>query len=264
AEGIQFNQDLSTIRNNARENSEALVKNEVNLVRAINRREETSPYFANRSKFRTKEREKYLEWIRSNPDRDLAAYLLVLQNLDTIGKYYNRLSPDVRNGVFKATLDSEYERYLKFTAVRKAQRAVDSGYRAPQFTLPHENGSEFTLFDDFEGKYIVLDFWGSWCAPCIQGIPKMKEYYDKYSSEMEIIGIACNDQDENWRNAIEKYNLNWTHLKNNDDAVEADVSVRYGVSAFPTKVIIDPDGIIRGYFAGEGDDFYAGLDNIME
>jgi len=91
----------------------------------------------------------------------------------------------------------------------------------------------------------------------------MKAYYEKYNDQLEIIGIACNDLDKNWRSAIEKYDLNWTHVKNNDDAVTNDVSVRYGVSAFPTKVIIGPDGIILGYFSGEGDDFYQALDEIL-
>jgi thiol-disulfide isomerase/thioredoxin len=263
ASGGTFNEDLSKLRNSLREISVSLFQNELQLENAIGQNKDTKSYFAKRRKLREQERARQLSWIRANPDKTLSAFLIFQQNLDTLGKYHDWLSEDVLNGYFKPTLDSEFERYLKFTAVRHAQQVVVKGMPAPKFTLQHQDGSAYSLFDGTEDKYVVLDFWGSWCAPCIKGIPDMKKYYDKYHDQLEIIGIACNDQDRNWRNAIEKYELHWTHVKNNDQDVTEDVSVRYGVSAFPTKVIIDPDGIIQGYFSGEGDDFYKALDEIF-
>ncbi|MTI21760.1 TlpA family protein disulfide reductase, partial [Fulvivirga sp. RKSG066] len=113
-------------------------------------------------------------------------------------------------------------------------------------------------------KYVVLDFWGSWCAPCIAGFPKMKEIYANYKDKLEIIGIACNDTEAKWRKAIDKHDLKWVNLLNQDNDINKDVSVMYAVEVFPTKIIISPDGKIYNIFNGEGDDFYDSLNDLLK
>ena len=141
----------------------------------------------------------------------------------------------------------------------EAQKALGAGKQAPDFRLRDINGTERTLAD-FKGKYVVLDFWGTWCGWCIKGIPQMKEYYNKYKDRMEIVGICCNDTDEKWRDGVAKHQLPWTNLYNGFDK---DIVTRYAVSGFPTKVLIDPEGKLVQIFIGESEEMYQKLDNLF-
>ena len=137
------------------------------------------------------------------------------------------------------------------------------GTTAPDFTLTNLAGVPVSL-SNMRGKYIVLDFWGSWCSPCMGGMPVMKRYYEQHKDKLEFVGIACNDKDAEWRNAVDKNELNWVQLKNNDnkDATK-NVSLLYSVGAYPTKFILDKDLKILAIFQGESVDFYTKLDTLL-
>ena len=131
---------------------------------------------------------------------------------------------------------------------------------APDFTLNDINGKPLTL-SSLRGKYVVLDFWGSWCIWCIKGMPKMKEYYAKYAGKMEILGIDCNDSEEKWKAAVAEYQLPWLHVYNNGGA---QLLEKYGIEGFPTKVVIDPEGRIANVIVGEDPAFYTYLDKLFQ
>jgi len=133
------------------------------------------------------------------------------------------------------------------------------GVEAPDFTLNDLNGKPLTL-SSLRGKYVILDFWGSWCGWCIKGIPQMKEYYQKYAGKFEILGIDCNDPEEKWKAAVEKYELPWLHVYNTRDSK---VLEQYKIEGFPTKIIIGPDGKIVKTIIGEDPAFYTLLDQLF-
>ncbi|MBO4464905.1 MAG: TlpA family protein disulfide reductase [Prevotella sp.] len=137
--------------------------------------------------------------------------------------------------------------------------AVGDGIEAPDFTLNDINGKPLTL-SSLRGKHVILDFWGSWCGWCIKGIPQMKEYYQKYAGKFEILGIDCNDPEEKWKAAVEKYELPWMHVYNprNSDLLE-----QYEIEGFPTKIIVGPDGKIVKTIIGEDPAFYTLLDQLF-
>lgn len=222
---------------------------------------DTRNLFNERAKFRDIQRSKELDYILDNKDSEVSGYLLFFQNLDTIGKYYDELPENVVSGIFKPMLDYKYLRYKKYNIVRNAQENIIPGNKALNFTLKSNSDENVTL-SNIDSKFIILDFWGSWCPPCINGLPQMKEYYKKYNGKIEIVGIACNDKEDTWRNAIEKYELDWIHLFNDGD-IEKDVSLKYGVEAYPTKIILNSDLEIIGKFEGEGEDFYKKLDELL-
>jgi len=149
-------------------------------------------------------------------------------------------------------------------AYQPEKEHVLKGTVAPNFTLPDLTGKQVSL-SSLKGKYIVLDFWGSWCFPCIKGMPEMKQYYEKYRDKLEFVGIACRDKDAPWRDAVEKNELNWIQLKNidSDDASE-NVSVLYSVEAYPTKFILDKDLKIIAIFQGEVIEFYTRLEQLLD
>ncbi len=142
----------------------------------------------------------------------------------------------------------------------KSLAALKPGQPVPGFNAISSNDKIINL-TDFTSKYVVLDFWGSWCMPCITGFPKMKEYYNKYKGQIEFIGIGCRDKETEWTNAIKKYELNWIHIFNTGGV--DDLSVKYNVEAYPTKILIDANGKFIQSFAGESAAFYQKLDAIF-
>lgn len=225
-------------------------------------REKINTLFKNRKKHSIIEKSFQLNYIKNNLDKELSAYYLSRQPLDTIGKYFKKLNKSVKEGTFKSVLNYQFIRFQKYTKVREAESIIKLGGKAPKIYLKSVNGGYYSV-NFSKNKYTVLDFWGSWCAPCISGFPKMKEYFEKYKNQIEFIGIACNDKETKWRNAINEHKLEWKNLLNEDE-IDKDVSVKYAVKAYPTKIIINSSGIIKGIFNGEGEDFYNRLDELIK
>ncbi len=142
----------------------------------------------------------------------------------------------------------------------RSLKALVAGKRAPDFVARTKQGNVVTL-DALKGKYVVLDFWGSWCQPCIIGFPKMKLYQSKFKDKCVFLGISCNDEYKNWIEALNKYGLDWLQILNPDG--EADIARKYNVEAFPTKIILDQNGIFIASFVGESENFYQYLDTLF-
>ena len=149
---------------------------------------------------------------------------------------------------------------LAALATAASAQNIAVGAKAPDFSAMQVDGKVFTL-SSLQGKYVVLDFWGSWCKWCIKGFPDMKEAYAKYKGKVEFVGIACRDTEEKWKAATAKYELPWISLLNpaGNDLVKV-----YQVEGFPTKIIIDPKGNIAKIVLGEDPEFYTYLDSLMK
>ena len=132
---------------------------------------------------------------------------------------------------------------------------------APDFELSDLQGNPLKL-SSLRGKYVVLDFWGSWCIWCIRGIPHMKEAYRKYKDKMEILGIDCQDTEEKWKAAVEEHQLPWLQVRCPEDYLQT-LGQQYRIQGFPTKVIIDPEGRLVKVVVGEDPAFYTFLDQLF-
>ena len=158
-------------------------------------------------------------------------------------------------GVSDASAES-----ISGSEVYMAEEAIDEeNVEAPGFALKDLVGKEISL-SDFRGKWVILDFWGSWCIWCIRGIPELKEAYEKYNGKLEIIGIDCKESEEAWRAGVQKYQLNWVNLYNPEGS---SLLAEYGVKGFPTKVIVDPEGKIRNITVGHNPEFYTVLSDLL-
>jgi thiol-disulfide isomerase/thioredoxin len=187
-----------------------------------------------------------LKYVVRHPSNEVSAYFLEMQRKDTILKYYPLLSEYALANFFGKRLKERVNVYSKTKVGNFAPNFIDAGV--------------FRL-EDFKGKYVVLDFWGTWCGACRKGLPKMRKYYKKYKSRIEFIGIACNDEQSTWEKYIKDEELEWTQLLNNEQ--NNDLAKKYAVRSFPTKVLIDPRGKIIIIFEGEGNDFYEKLNSLM-
>ncbi len=206
------------------------------------------------------------EFIKKNPNSNCSYHMAVLFNDSLKKEAMELLSEKVKQGPVKS-YDEQIAQMMKDAAERRkaiaaAKEKLAPGMPAPDFTLNDLNGKPLSL-SSLQGKYVVLDFWGSWCIWCLDGIPKMKDYYKKYSSKMEVLGIACRDTHDAWKEAVEENSLPWKNVINNDKD-GTDVSSIYAVSGYPTKVIIDPKGNIVKIFLGESGEFYEFLDSLFK
>ena len=206
--------------------------------------------------------DKVLAFIAANPSMEAAATtILALNDADQMDKAVALLSPEVKEGRMK----SYYAPYIERVKAAKereerAKKVQASGAPATDFTLNDINGNPFTL-SSLKGKYVVLDFWGSWCGWCIKGMPQMKEYYKKYAGKFEIVGIDCNDTEEKWKEAVKKHELPWIHVYNSKG--DKDICQPYAIQGFPTKIVVGPDGNIVKTVVGEDPAFYSFLDELL-
>jgi peroxiredoxin len=114
------------------------------------------------------------------------------------------------------------------------------GIQAPQFTLKDPTGKDVSL-NDFKGRVVVLDFWGTWCIWCVKALPKINALYETYKGRgVEVIGISCKEAPKaDPAGFLKKKNITYTLLLKGEE-----VAKRYNVFGFPTLYIIGKDGKI--------------------
>ena len=199
-----------------------------------------------------------MAYIKAHPDQDASAALVAeMPDLEGVWAASQLLTDRACNGI-AAIL------FLRKFGDEVVQLDSLVGSYAPDFTLIDINGKPLAL-SSLQGKWVIIDFWGSWCGWCIKDIPRMKEYYAKYSDKMEILGVDCNDTVEKWKNAVKQYELPWLHVYLDMDDENADNPLElYEVEGFPTKVIINPEGVIANILVGEDPEFYEYLDAVLQ
>jgi thiol-disulfide isomerase/thioredoxin len=262
--GDEFNHHRSLLRRKVIEYLEfGDFYNEIALDSLMYRggqRELVDTLFKRRRAANRKIHEMELEYVLANPGEELSGFYMAGLPLEMAATYHERLDPAVRQGLFREAIDYKVKHYHDYMAVQANKTVIQPGNAAPDFTLKSLSGEPLTL-SALEGEYVVLDFWGSWCGPCLAGFPKMREYHEKYRHRVTFLGIACKDTEEKWRATVATHQAAWLHVFNDRSS---DVPVRYAVEAYPTKLILDKDKRIVARFVGEGNDFYQKLDELLE
>lgn len=190
------------------------------------------------------------KFIKEHPEAFASLYYLSLTAKDyttaELEAAYHALAP-----TYKTT------RYAKGISDKIASlKIIQAGGPAPDFVKLDVNGKPITL-SQFRGKYVLLDFWGSWCAPCRAANPHLKELYSMYSSKgFEILGVASEkvsgqtQAEKVWKEAIEKDGLTWTNVINNEVSMKQDVVQLYNIEGYPTQILLDKEGKIIGRWLG--------------
>ncbi|MDF2189130.1 TlpA disulfide reductase family protein [Paraflavitalea sp. CAU 1676] len=115
------------------------------------------------------------------------------------------------------------------------------GMLAPPFTLKDIEG-KFVQLSDFRNKYVLIDFWASWCPPCRKNNPLLKEIYNDYNAQnFEIVSISVDNNLDDWKTAVLKDQLIWTNLSDYKTENKG-AAFNFNVSSFPHYFLVDPDG----------------------
>lgn len=151
----------------------------------------------------------------------------------------------------KLLLDEIPEEFYDVLSVRWLNQKVDSlakfavGAEAYNFTYVDPEGKEVSL-SDFRGKFVLVDFWASWCGPCRAENPNVKRVYDKYHADgLEIISVSLDSKKERWVKAIEQDSLPWIHVSDLLGWENAAAKL-YGVRGVPFVLVLDKDNRIIG------------------
>jgi thiol-disulfide isomerase/thioredoxin len=155
----------------------------------------------------------------------------VLVVMDRLSKRFSDISSVVRiTNKFKSTVAPSQENGLV-------------GKEAPLFELPGVDGQNVAL-KSFRGKYVLVDFWASWCKPCRQENPNVVAAYNKYSSKnFTILGVSLDKEKEPWLKAINDDQLFWNHASDLKYWNSAVVPM-YAIEGIPFNVLLDPNGIV--------------------
>lgn len=127
-----------------------------------------------------------------------------------------------------------------------ARRLIENPRRArenfaPGFAFATLDGSYLDL-DDLRGKVVMLDFWGSWCRPCVDSVGALRRINRRYEkSPFVLISISVGDPEDRWRQFVAANQMSWPQYLDE----RRDVSRAYGVQAFPSYVVIDHEGVVK-------------------
>ena len=176
--------------------------------------------------------------VAHHPDSPVALYLLMKSyswSYDTEGLKAVRsiLAPSIANSFYTQQLDDLISR----------KERVGVGQIAPDINLPNPDGQLVSL-SSLRGKYVLLDFWASWCSDCRREFPEVVNAYEKLKDKnFTIYGVSLDRAKEPWVKGIEQYNLNWTHVSELK-YWQSEIVNQYAIRWIPAYFLLDPDGKI--------------------
>ena len=136
------------------------------------------------------------------------------------------------------------------------QPKVVNGEDAPTIAGQLMNGETFDL-KDLKGKYVLVDFWGSWCGPCMVEMPGIKMLNEKYKKAqfsnaegLTVLSVAIEKDEKRWRRAVDRIGMPWKYhmadLTTNFKFINSPIAAEFGVKQVPSKFLLDENGIIIG------------------
>lgn len=133
--------------------------------------------------------------------------------------------------------------FLLIATVTNSKAQIKIGDAIPSIKLKSNTSNEVDI-TSFKGKYVLVDFWASWCAPCRLGNKKLVQLHNEVSSsKLEIIGISIDTDQNKWLKAIEKDKIKFTQLID-PKGFDANAALQFGVEELPSKYLFNPEGIL--------------------
>jgi len=140
-----------------------------------------------------------------------------------------------------------------------ANPALSYAKMAPAFTVTALDGSKFTL-DEMGGRVVLIDFWATWCGPCVEELPHMKQLAKDFAGQpLVIISISWDSDENKWKQFIQKNEMTWPQYRDADHKL----AERFGINAIPHYFTIDSDGVLTAEMIGTGYDVERRLKKLI-
>jgi len=197
--------------------------------------------------------------IRAYKDKPVVIYALGMLNWE---KNQDIIMPVLNNLNKKYPWFKDGNEMQKDMEDRIAQaKLLKPGNPVPAISYPDEKGN-FKNLDQFKGKYLLIDFWASWCGPCRQAVPKVKDLYAKYKDKgFEVVSISIDDSKKAWEKAMEEEKMPWQQWLSPD---KNETMKKFLFSGIPTLYIVDKEGKIIGSYTGFTEDVSKKIDSFFK
>lgn len=141
--------------------------------------------------------------------------------------------------------------------------SVKAGDQAPELAFPNPEGDTISLKELNKGRYVLIDFWASWCGPCRRANPALVQFHEEYKDRkfkgakkgFAILSVSLDRNKEAWLKAIEADKLSWPYHMSDLKSWASDAAAAYGVRQIPQVFLVGPDGVVIGnyFFSAEAE-----------
>ncbi|WP_149304142.1 TlpA disulfide reductase family protein [Pareuzebyella sediminis] len=177
------------------------------------------------------------EFISANPKSVLSGEYLAEKN-----NRYDYLRSNQIENLYKI-LDTTYQNKKDLTNIKKIisrRKILDYGNRPPKIVLPNQK-NELIDNESLKGKYVLLEFWASWCGPCRKTNPELLKVYNSFKNkDFEILGISQDKDLKKWKNAIKEDKIEWLQVIDTLNGT----SSKYNITTIPYNILVDKEGRI--------------------
>ncbi len=183
----------------------------------------------------------FLDFIKNNTNSVVGAHMAMQAISEFEVDEFKELIAKFEANLGESKYVSDLKKALEpMEKAASAEKTTEIGAIAPDFTLESVNGDAVTL-SSLKGKYLLVDFWASWCKPCRQENPNVVKAYSEYASKgFEVLSVSLDRDSAAWKKAITEDGLTWTQVIDGT----GDVATTYGVKGIPFTLLLDKEGKI--------------------